>query len=361
MKKYLIIIIVIFPTCTELQAQYKESDNILEKLKWDDENLNIMIDMRVDYQTDFDRSGLQDNYFHIQTLKIWLAGEIVKGFRYQFRQSVYKPQDLSRDGYSGIVDLAWLAFDFAKRFTVTVGKQAVQFGTFEYDYNTADLYLYTMCVGDLRSYRTGINLTYKFSGQALSLQAINSAVPQFADSSYANKAIAVNTLWAGKLFDGMLNTRWAYGVFQHEKDDFLSWITLGTQLNIGFFTAEADYYRGTHYIDYDTVTGADDLGWRNVKDQSAALNLKCNLGKWKPSAKAVWNNRFDIQSDADAYRSFGISAVSEYYPFKNKLRDLRFHVMFAYENIHFEGSYAAQNNQYVLTALAGVRWLFKAK
>ncbi len=361
MKNYYILFILLFLPYATLQSQHKESSNILEKLKWDDEMLNIMIDMRVDYQADFDRSGWQDGSFQAQTFKLWFAGEITEGVRYRIRQRLNKPQTPLREGYSGATDQAWLAFDFAKRWTVTVGKQSVQFGTFEYDYNPADIYLPTMCFNDLDAYKTGVNLAYNVAGQVFNFQVVNSDATQFADSAYSNKGVAFNLLWQGKLFDGLLNTRWAYGAFQHDKGNFLNWVTLGLQLNINKITTELDYYTGTRYMDYSSVVDIDNLGLKKVFDQSAALNLKYEGENWKPSVKFVWNDRFDKDLGQDAYRNWGISTVMEYYPFQGKLKDLRFHLMYAYNDTNFEGPYTAEENQYQSTILGGIRWLFKVK
>ncbi len=358
MKK-IILIIALLSLGAGLQAQHTESDDILKQLKWDDEKLNILIDTRIDYQSDFS-NGWQSGSFEAQAFKLWLAGEIVPGVRYRVRQRLNKPTTPLREGYSAATDQAWLAFDFAKRWTVTVGKQSVQFGTYEFDYNPADIYMPTMCYNDLDAYKTGVNIAYAFPDHTFNFQVVNSDTTQFAAADYANKALAMAFLWNGKMFDGLLCTRWAYGAFQHDKGDFLSWVTLGTQLNVNKFTAELDYYWGKRYMDYGSVVGAD-LGLRHVMDRSAALNLKYNDGKLRPSLKLMWNDRFDLPTDQDAYRIVGVSGVVEYYPFKGKLSDLRFHLVYSWNTTIFEGSYSATNNLNASSLIGGVRWLFKVK
>lgn len=363
MKKVLAIFIL-YIICANggLIAQHKESSNIMDKLIWDDKMLNIMLDMRVDFQTDFTENGLDNASFQAQTFKLWLVGEIVPGVRYRVRQRLNKPTEPLREGYSSATDQAWLAFDIGKHWTITAGKQSVQFGTFEYDYNPADIYLPTMCFNDLDAYKTGVNAAYTVKDQTFNLQIVNSDATQFADSAYANKALALNVLWVGKLFDGLLNTRWAYGAFQHDKGNFLSWITAGTQVNIEKFTTELDYYYGTRYMDYSSVIDdTEDFGLRKVRDQSAAVNLKYDFGRWKPSIKGTWNERFDKEADESAYHSWGAEAVMEFYPFTGKLKDLRFHAMYAFTNIDYDGAFNNLDNKWQHTALVGTRWLFKVK
>lgn len=343
-------------------AQHRESQNILDKLLWDDKMLNVMLDTRVDFKTTFNGSDLDEASFQGQTIKLWLVGEIVPGIRYRLRQRLNKPQTPLREGYSSATDQAWVAFDLGKKWTFTVGKQSVQFGTFEYDYNPADIYQPTMTFDDLDAYKTGVNVAYKFLGQTLNLQVVNSDAPQFARDDYKKKALAVNVLWEGSLLDGKLKTRWGYGAFQHSKSKFYNWITPGIQLNLGQFTTELDYYMGNRDMDYSAIVENPDLGTRYVQDQSVSLNLKYDFGKWRPFVKGTWNQRHDKGFDSNAYESLGIQAVVEFYPFTNKLvKDLRFHAMYAYGNTNFQGEFNDLSNKDTHTLLVGTRWLFKAK
>ncbi|NDW09623.1 porin [Dysgonomonas sp. 520] len=361
MKKIYILLGALFLSISAF-AQHKESQNILDKLLWDDKMLNIMLDTRVDFQTSIKNGDFDEATFKGQTFKIWLAGEIIPGIRYRVRHRLNKPQTPLREGYSGATDQAWLAFDIGKDWTITAGKQSVQFGTFEYDYNPADIYQPTMAFDDLDAYKTGVNVAYRFAGQTMNLQVVNSDAPQFASEKYKNKALAVNVLWEGNLLDGMVKTRWGYGAFQHSKKKFYNWLTAGTQLNIGKFTTELDYYLGNRNMDYSSVVEVADLGTRYVRDQSLSLNLKYDFGKWKPFVKGTWNQRHDKDFDNNAYETKGIQAVVEFYPFTNNLvKDLRFHAAYAYGNTDFLGNFSSKGNVDTHTFLVGTRWLFKAK
>ncbi len=361
--KRIYIIICLLGIFAGISAQHKESENILDKLIWNEEMLNIMVDTRVDLQTEFQGSELDNASFKGQTFRLWLVGEIIPGIRYRIRHRFNKPQaPLIRDNYSSATDQAWLAFDIGKTWTITAGKQSMQLGTFEYDYNGADIYQSTMVNGDIDMYKTGVNVSYKFSGQILNLQVVNSDAPQFANEEYKNKAFAINVLWEGNLLNKMLRTRWGYGAFQHSKSKFYNWLTLGTQLNLGEFTTELDYFLGARNMDYGSIVENPELGSRYVDDQSVSLNLKYNFGKWKPSAKGTWNQRHDKGFDSNAYESIGIQAAIEFYPFtKDIIKDLRFHAAYAYSNTNFQGEFSSLSNKDTHLLLVGTRWLFKVK
>lgn len=362
MKKIYTVICIILVSIGA-QAQHRESENILEKLIWNEEMLNIMLDARLDLQGEFKGSELEETGFKGQTFRIMFAGEVYPGIRYQVRHRFNKPQaPLIRDNYSSATDQAWIAFDLGKEWTFTAGKQSMQLGTFEYDYNGADIYQSTMINGDIDLYKTGVNIAYKFSGQTINLQVVNLDSPQFTSEDYESKAFAINVLWVGDLFDKKLRTRWGYGAFQHEKSKFYNWLTLGTQLNLGNFTTEADYYLGSRNMDYGSIVEDTDLGTRYVRDQSVSLNFKYNFGRWRPFIKGTWNQRYDKDFDSNAYESLGIQAVVEFYPFtKEVIKDLRFHLAYAYSNTNFQGQFSSLSNKDTHLILGGTRWLFKVK
>ena len=361
MKKILFIIPLL---CFYLNlfAQHRDSENLARKLEWDDSKLNILIDTRIDLQASFLNGDLENRTFRANILKLWLVGDITPSIHYRVRQRLNTPQTSLRDNYSIATDQAWVSFDIDPKWTITVGKQAVQFGTFEYDYSGADVYLETMIYNDLDDSKTGVNVAYRIAGQTMNVQVVNSDAPQFASDEYKNKALAINLLWVGSLLDGKVKTRWGYGAFQHTESKFYNWVTLGTQLNIKKFTAELDYYIGDRNMDYSAIINNSGLGERYVKDQSASINMKYDFGKWKPSVKTVWNERYDKDFRSDAYQSKGLEAVMECYPFTNKVtKDLRFHAAYMYSRMKFKGEFVDVTSTNTQTLLVGTRWMFKVK
>lgn len=343
-------------------AQYRESHNILDKLIWNEERLNIMLDTRFDLKTTVANGDMDALSFNAQTLKVWLTGEIVPGIRYQVRQRLNKPQTpLERDNLSGATDKAWVAFDIGENWTLTAGKQAVQLGTFEYDYQGADVYLGTMVFNDFDVNKIGVDAAWKFLGQTLHFQITNSDSPQFADEEHSNKAMAGSVLWVGNLFKGVVKTRCGYTAFQHSDSKFYQWVTAGVQLNAGKFVSELDYYLGSRNMDYSSLVGTTSE-YRYVQDQSASVNLELNLGKWRPFIKGVWSERYDKKFDSAAYDNWGIQAVAEFYPFTQEvLKDLRFHLAYSYNQTDFKGQFTSLESLDTHAVTLGMRWLFKVK
>lgn len=363
MTKKLLLTTLTLLTAIIASAQHRESENILEKIIWNEEMLHIALDTRMDLRSVFNDEEFEELGFRGQTLRLWLAGQIVPGIRYQVVHRFNKPQDpMIRDNYSNATDVAWLSFDAGKSWTITVGKQAMQLGTFEYDYSGADIYHPSMVNGDIDLYQTGINAAYKFDKQTINLQIVNSDAPQFASEEYKNKALALNLMWDGNLFADLLKTRCGYGAYQHNKSKFYHWLTLGFQLNLSRFTSELDYFLGNRNMEYGSIVSDENLGNRYVKDQSVSLNFKYNLGKWHPFIKGTWDKRYDQEFGSNAYEAISAQAVVEYYPFtKPIIKNLRFHLAYVYSRTDYQGEFSSLGEKDMHQVLVGTRWLFKVK
>jgi hypothetical protein len=202
-------------------------------------------------------------------------------------------------------------------------------------------------------------VAYKVADQTLNLQVINSDAPQFATEKYKNKSLAGLFLWEGGLFNNVFKTRYGYGAFQHDANKYYSWITLGNQINIQKFTAELDWYMGDRDMDYGSVVQEQVSGLRHVRDNSVSVNFKYDFGKIKPSIKGVWNKRRD-QLNSGSYVNGGVQALVEYYPFTDPLiKDLRFHLMYAYNRTNFNGVYNIMEGINQNMIIVGMRWMFK--
>ncbi|MDR2122436.1 MAG: OprO/OprP family phosphate-selective porin [Flavobacteriaceae bacterium] len=334
---------------------------LLERVIKNDKMLNIMLDTRIDYQAKFNEQETKESSFRGNTLKLWFVGEIAPGFRFRVRQRLNKPQIPMRDNYASSTDHAFLDIDAGKKLTFRVGKQSILFGTFEFDYNAADVYATSIGCNDLDFYKTGISAAYKVANQTLNFQVINSDSPQFTVEKYRSKSLAGIFLWEGSLFNDVIKTRYGYGAFQHDANKYYSWVTVGNQINIQKFTAELDWYMGDRDMNYGDVVQDPELGSRHVRDNAVTVNLTYDLGKVKPILKGTWNKRRD-QLNSGSYINGAVQAAVEYYPFTDPLlKNLRFHVMYAYNRTNYNGVYNNLDGVDGHQILAGMRWLVKIK
>lgn len=321
--------------------------------------LKIDLDTRIDLRYTEEGNETKYSNFSIQNMRLIVTGEVVPGIRYRWRQRINKPTSPNSDGSGAATDHIWVAFDLGrkKNWTITAGKQFMQLGTYEFEYNGADTYLNTQVNGDLENTRVGVNTAYKFLGQTLNLQVMNSGTQMTADG-YSTRGLAAAAMWNGNLFDGIIGTRIGYAAFQNTSSKIYQWLTAGLQINTGIVTTELDFYRGDRMQDYGSIVEGYDGGRHHIRDMSGAANIKFNLGKWRPSVKGIWDRRRDMEIRSNVYDNMGIQALIEYFPFpEGLLKTLRFHVMYSYKRTDFEGVYSHLGHKGANTALVGLRWI----
>lgn len=357
------ILMVLLTLCSAMgYAQHREGDDLVKKLQIKDP-FNVMVDTRFDLHYIFDNGKTTNKSFYGDILKVSLLGSITPKIQYTLRQKLNSDQIVnSRDGLSSSTDQAWISFQFAPQWNVKVGMQTIQFGTFEYNYNSADVYTPTTIFNDLTSSAIGVNLAYQWNNQVFNAQVVNSPYSEFSDQKDKDKTFAYNFLWVGDLFDGVYKTRWGYGLFEHTDSQYYNWFTIGNQINVGKFTTELDYYIGDRQMDYNSIVSMAPAELRLVEDQAVSAKFEYNFGKWRPFVKGVYSKRYDKELAAAAYDVRGIEAVMECYPFKSELlQNLRFHAAYSYTATDFKNNYAAIPTKNENKVLVGVRWLFQVK
>ncbi len=362
MKKLLattVALLICGIACAQNIAQtLSETESLLGKR---DPRLRIDLDTRIDLKY---MEGNEPEYsnFTLQNMRLIVSGEIIPGIRYRWRQRLNKSTTANPDGSGAATDYIWVAFDLGHRksWTVTVGKQLVQLGTYEFNYVGTNRYLSTQVNSDFENTRIGIKAAYQFLGQTFNFQVMN-AGSQMTDDGHSTRGLAAAAMWNGSLFNDVIGTRIGYAAFQHNSSKIYQWVTAGVQINAGIVTTELDFFRGDRMIDYSSAVEIRE-GRHHIQDMSGAANILFNLGKFRPSVKGVWDRRKDMELNADAYGNLGIQALLEYYPFpEGLLKDLRFHAAYFYKHTSFEGSFSSLRNEGLHTALVGMRWVIPVK
>lgn len=342
-------------------AVAQDSDqSLLDKLKWKNDMMHIKLDLRTDFVTTFNSNLDDETSFKGQTFKVWLVGKITPNISYRVRQRWNRfSEPLGRDRLSSATDQAYLAFKLCDYFSIIAGKQSVQYGTFEYDYNPADVYLPTLCFDDLDAYKTGVDFVFNIPKHEFHFQIVNSDAPQFATQDYKNKALAYNLLWAGDMLDGTLKTRCSYHLTQKERGDYFNFFTLGLQVNLGAFSTELDYYNGMRMmsISKNPAFVYDPVNDPSVKDQSFSANFKYYKNKWGFFVKGLWDQRHDYKADSKAFEDWGLNTGIEYLPLKGE--NLRVHLVYGHRNTDYKYTFTNKPTEELNSITLGVRWLFK--
>lgn len=352
MRKFLTASSIFLMACTGF-AQEQQNAFLTIKDNPVVSDFNFYLDTRYDLNTKFGPHYDNTSGFQVNKTRIYLTTKIKDKFQVFLRYNLNAAADAKA------LEFAFLEYNINDNWAISAGQLITAWGTFEIDYNGADIYNNTTLLDNLEVYAPGVNLAYMFKNHRFNLQ-ITSASSQYATPEYVNKAYAYMFLWQGSFFQDKLSTRYGYGLMQHDSSKYYNWITLGNQLRIDRWFAELDWIYGFRNINFDptsTLTGPL-YDPTYVKENAVALSVKYHFDNWNPYIKAIYNKRDALDQDA-AFSLLSLQGAFEYYPFKKDplFKDIRLFAAYTYNLTTYKKQVAnlADINQHQV--LAGVRWL----
>ncbi|MDR2222855.1 MAG: OprO/OprP family phosphate-selective porin [Flavobacteriaceae bacterium] len=329
---------------TDSLSQYSHPPKEINKIKY-----NLYFDTRADYQKKITNDNTDINTFNLKTARFFLTSSFSDKVDLTMRYSV-------NDAPSNGLEFAYLTVHLDKKWSLDIGKVITAWGTYEIDYNGADLYIQTMVTEDLELCAPGVGLEYKTDNQAFYLQTVK-VYDQFAAKEQLNNALGHLLQWRGSFFDNKFETRYGYSLMQHDKNKYYNWVTLGNRFNAKNMFVELDWMYGERLVNYSSNIGIEDNGVNLVRDNAISLSSKYHFNQWNPYVKLMYNNREDLNNQS-TYHVFSAQAAVEYYPFDTKiLKDIRFFLAYDFRQTSFEKSLEnlpTKNNHEIF---CGVRWL----
>lgn len=353
-------------------AQNREDFRLFRKIKMNRDLLNIKMDMRIDFDGAVNQHTKDVAAFKANAFKLVLQGDITPNISYLVRQRLNKIGDLGKDNFLAGTDFAFVNFKLGKGWDLTVGKQPVQFGTFEFEYNPADVYFYSLPGSSLQGYSTGINAAYTYKKQQFNFEITDASGPEFSVPGY-DFAFHYSFLWVGDMFNGLWKTRWGYNLTNVAKNQTTSWYTFGNQLMLGPVNLQLEYMTGDYYQeDFSNVftlnsvrqNGPIDMKAENMifaKDQAAIVRAQYSFGKSNEFVmwlKGIYDQRQDKELNAEVLHRWTGAFVFEYYPFNNTNLNFHFSYGYRYTSLNtamFSGLPKGNSENMFIT---GFRWLF---
>lgn len=317
------------------------------KLKFD-----LYYDQRYNFNSEFQNSTNIANEFTTVTNRIYFESQ------YDDRLSFRLRYNLNANSNPAL-EFAYLEYKLNKKWSVAMGKLITAWGSYEIDYNGANVYLYSNVGGNINVFDPGVNIAYHIKKQRLNLQIITTG-NNFTDPTYKNKAMGYLFLWEGNLFDSHMHTRYGYSLMQHNQHKYYNWVTLGNRVDLKHWMIELDWMYGFRNINYNNTTGFDNQldGTSYVKENATALSIKYLFKDWNPFIKAIYATRTDLNTGG-AYNVYSLQSAIEYYPFKTSplMKDLRLFAVYNYQNYTYEKKYSYLPKADQHQVLCGVRWL----
>ena len=217
--------------------------------------------------------GSLDNMaFKINGVRIELLGNFGENFSYHFRQSFNKYSNpRSVDNLSTSVEWASVDWRMRPRFTLTAGKQVLQFGGYEYWVNSIRVREFSDFNNYIDCYQAGVNGNVSLSSnQCLNIQVVNNVAGKGEEAFLYGmpegvrkvKAPILSTLnWDGFFFDRGLNLRYS-----------LSWGELAGKRNIFYLTGGNVWEKGPVLAYVDLMYSREGIDTKGlISELSASL------------------------------------------------------------------------------------------
>lgn len=180
-------------------------------------------------------------------------------------------------------DFLWLKWQFAPKWSVTAGKQAILIGGFEIDSAPIDVYYYGAFSTRLdRYYDFGVTATFSPApGHDVCFQICPSPI-----STAALSAFSYNIYWNGRI--GPWQAIWSYNLVEDGLNRKMNWLVLGNK-----------FFLGKLVLDLDLIDRVG-FGQRNIlSDWSAIFKAILTLGKWNLCTKVGYERNSAANVDAD--------------------------------------------------------------
>ena len=159
MRYKLILIFLVFTT-----SLYAQKDSISSKKSNLLKNMDVFTNMQMGFRNDFHNGEYQSSNFKIEQFRLEIKGDVSKNVSYRFRHrytSSFEPQAI--DKIIKGVDLAYVKMKLNEKFTLTVGKQAADWGGIEFDINPIDIYEYADFLEYADNFLTGAGISYQIN------------------------------------------------------------------------------------------------------------------------------------------------------------------------------------------------------
>ena len=157
-----------------------------------------------------------------------------KQFSYSYRQRLNKAH--SDQSFFDATDWLYLTYRPDEHWGLSVGKQVVGIGGYEYDRAPIDLYFCSEYWNNIPCYQMGISADYTFNRKKdkVMFQLCQSPFRAKADDMYS-----YNLMWYGS--HGWFNTIYSVNMIEYQPDKYINYIALGHHLDFGKTALELDF------------------------------------------------------------------------------------------------------------------------
>ena len=322
------------------------------------EKKNDMFNLYLNYSASFqaEHNSLTDNWqskFANKQLRIEIKGNLTDKLYYRLRHRLNKATDAKgEDNFAKATDIMMVGYNINDKLSIQGGKMCQIWGGFEFDETPMYIYQYSDMVDYMDNFMAGVVVSYKpVPTQEIAVEVSNAYNGKFADE-YGDNPVVVNNdraealekanhpltyiiNWNGSFFNGLLNTRWAWGIQTQAKHKYSRMLTLGQQLNLPKFQWYFDYMGA--FDDLDRLKIATGELGEYLEDEEGNSLGNAYFGKvhynsfitkanwqfaprWNLMIKGMYETASVSKMEAlkNYRKSYGYMGSVEYYPAKQQ-------------------------------------------
>ena len=338
------------------EGNYASLAEKVAKIEKKNDAFNVYFNYAASFQAE--RNSLVDEWhtgFANKQLRLEIKGNIGDHLFYRLRHRLNKTNEArTQDNFSKATDIMMAGWKFNDKWSVQAGKMCQIWGGFEFDENPMYIYQYSDMVDNMDNFMAGVVVSYKpIPTQEFAVEVSDANNDSFSkvygagaasqeENSVRPLTSSRNPLtyianWNGSFADGMINTRWSWGIQTQARHKYSRMLILGQQLNLDKFQWYVDYMGAWDALDRLGIATSDlglNGGGHNLYASDVHYNsfiTKVNwqfAPHWNLMLKAMYETASvsKLERGKNYRKSFGYMSSVEYYP----LKDQDFRVFLAY-------------------------------
>ncbi len=275
---------------------------------------------------------------------------------YRIRLNLSGSHDVdAADGTNNVIDIARIFFNATKNWSFSFGKSALNYGTFEFDWNPVhvlDYYEFQYYQPDALA--TSATVGYETHNQLFTFEVANAnALSALTNSTQGQKLypqakhqLQYSLSWRGSMLDNKLNTIWSYTLRNEAEGYNTNLLMLGVGYALGKFEMQVDYNGSFGKLDYLGLATEDAIKAGLIGDNEMATGT--HYQQWLTDLVYRPNKRWNLfaklgvnSSSASSieqlhhYRlTYEYTAAAQYY--LDKSQDMRLSLGYFGKSTHFK-------------------------
>jgi hypothetical protein len=299
--------------------------------------ISVKFDARFDWQSSFTHNadakpGYASN-FNGRYLMFMLDGNISPKFSYSLRYRMIHPNHVnSWRGVFNATDWANLTYRPTKNWEISAGKMLVFYGSYEFDYNPLDVYMWSAWGGRVGCFQFGVMGKYITDDRRNNiLFQINNS--PFADPLSLGALYSYSAQWNGNF--GVFNALYSVNFFEYQPGRFINYISLGNQFNFGPVKFELDYQnrygaRGTHFLKDFSLIGKLNYNCMNRLNVFVKGGIDYNMAQEEGESDVI--DMLVLPGERNVYYGAGL----EFFPIKDS-KNVRIHAFWQSGSNNLDG------------------------